>query len=53
MQLFIGCVGTAAIATIYLISALYQDYCKGLKRHERILRERVAYMLWVMTDQVD
>jgi hypothetical protein len=38
---------TLAVALIYCI---WQRYCQARLRQERTLRERVAYMLWVMAN---
>ena len=40
---------TLAVALIYCI---WQRYCQVRLRKERILRERVAYMLWVIANLV-
>jgi hypothetical protein len=38
-------VATLAVASIFYI---YRGYAYALLRRQRVLRERVAYMLWVM-----
>jgi hypothetical protein len=47
MPLVCSSIGAAAVATIYVIYGAYQDYLITQLRHQRTLRERVAYMLWV------
>lgn len=42
-------VSTAAIALIYRIWELYRD---SQRQRDRVLRQRVAYMLWVAADTV-
>jgi hypothetical protein len=38
---------TLAVSTIYIVySAYQQSRQQSEQRHERVLRERVAYMLW-------
>lgn len=49
---FSSSIGTAAVATIYLIYGLYRDHMSAQLARERVLRERVTYMLWVMANQV-
>ena len=44
MQVLSGPVATFAVAAIY---AIWRTYYLVLARHQRTLRERVAYMLWV------
>lgn len=41
--------GALAVATIYYA---YRAYQEKRQRRERTLRERVAYMLWVMANRV-
>lgn len=53
MQFFCSSIGAAAIATIYLIYGAYQDYLRVQFSRERLLRERVTYMLWCMAEQLD
>jgi hypothetical protein len=43
-------VSTLAVSVIYCV---WQAYCRSRYRWERTLRERVAYMLWVMAHRVD
>ena len=38
-------VATFAVSAIFL---LWQNYRRDLDRRQRVLRSRVAYMLWVM-----
>lgn len=52
-QFFCGTVGTAAVATIFLIYNVYRDHLLVLQSRERLLRERVTYMLWCMAEQVE
>lgn len=40
---------TLAVATIYCIWWRAMQYM--VRRRDRMLRERVAYMLWVMADE--
>ena len=44
--------GTAAVALIYVIYGTYRDRVTHEQRRERVLRDRVTYMLWVMANQV-
>jgi hypothetical protein len=48
MQPFWGNVAALTIAVIYYT---WRDLCQGPQRKEQALRERVAYMLWVMATQ--
>jgi hypothetical protein len=45
MQPLVGSVPTLALSVIY---CLYHAYYRARLRREGALRERVAYMLWVM-----
>ncbi len=45
------CCGVAALA-VACIFYTWRAYAYGLAQRERALRERVAYMLWVMANQV-
>jgi hypothetical protein len=50
MQPFVGNVAALAVAVIfYLWRAHHQVYLQ----RQQMLRERVAYMLWIMADQMD
>ena len=42
----------AALA-IALLACVYRTYRHVRRRKERVLRRRVAYMLWVMAQRVD
>jgi hypothetical protein len=48
MNLFLFAYPTLAIAGIY---CLWQFYYRDRIRHVRILRERVAFMLWTLAQQ--
>jgi hypothetical protein len=52
MQLVCSSIGAAAVATIYVIYGAYRDYLLRQLQGQRTLRERVAFMLWVMANQV-
>jgi hypothetical protein len=41
---------TMAVASVYCLWSIYR---RSLPGRERVLRERVAYMLWVMTADTD
>jgi hypothetical protein len=43
--------GLAALVVANIFYA-YRAYADGLLRRQRTLRERVAYMLWVMAQRV-
>jgi hypothetical protein len=43
---------SAPSLAIALIFAIWQRYCQFHLRRERIVRERVTYLLWVVADQV-
>ena len=51
MPLLCSSIGTAAVATIYLIYNAYRDHISIALGRERLLRDRVTYMLWVMANQ--
>lgn len=53
MQLLCSSIGTAAVATIFLIYNAYRDHLMIDLGKDRILRERVTYMLWVMAGQAE
>lgn len=53
MQLFPPFFLPAMVATIYVIYGAYRDYLNTQFARERMLRERVTYMLWCMADQMD
>jgi hypothetical protein len=48
MQLLAFTYPTLAVSTIYCI---WQAYRRALAQRERVLRERVAYMLWVLAER--
>jgi hypothetical protein len=48
MQLFAITYPTLAVSAIYCI---WQVYRRALALRERVLRERVAYMLWVLAER--
>jgi hypothetical protein len=50
MPLVCSTFGTAAVATIYLIYGAYKDHVRTQFSRERVLRERVTYLLWVMAN---
>ena len=52
MQLLCSSIGTAAVATIYVIYGCYRDHVFQSRIRGQLLRQRVTYMLWVMADQV-
>jgi len=43
---------TAPTLTISVIYCLWQHHAQRERRRDSILRQRVAYMLWVMANQV-
>lgn len=45
-------VGAAAVAAIYVIYGAYRDYLHAHVKRESVLRQRVAYMLWTMAEQI-
>ena len=49
MQLVFSCLPTLAVSAIYCI---WYSYQMERRRLDRVLRERVAYMLWVAADQI-
>ncbi|MGE3806852.1 MAG: hypothetical protein AB7K24_19470 [Gemmataceae bacterium] len=48
-----GSVGATAIATIYLIYEYYRNYLRAQTCRERLVRDRVCYMLWVMANETE
>jgi hypothetical protein len=48
MQLLVLNVAACAVAFVYCI---YQTHCRLAERKRRAMRQRVAYMLWVMADR--
>ncbi|MFN4261804.1 MAG: hypothetical protein ACK4RK_21190 [Gemmataceae bacterium] len=48
MQMIYCNLGALAVAVIYYA---YRDYMRAQLHRERVLRERVAYMLWVMANR--
>lgn len=53
MQVFPPLLMPAVVATIYLIYGAYRDYMNAQFARERLLRERVTYMLWCAAEQID
>jgi hypothetical protein len=53
MPLLCSSIGTAAVATIFLIYNAYRDHVQIAMGRDRILRERVTYMLWAMASQCE
>ena len=51
MSAMLPSVSTLAISVIYCLWQAYQR--QERKRRQRQLRERVAYMLWVMAQRLD
>ena len=49
MRALLPSMSTLAVSMIY---CAWQAYRRSRLRHERVLRERVAYMLWVMAQRV-
>lgn len=49
MALFVTSYPTLAVSAIYCI---WNSYLRLRARHERCLRERVAYLLWVVAQQM-
>lgn len=49
MQPIVTNIAALAVATLYY---LWRAHYQTRQRRQRVLRERVAYMLWVMADQV-
>jgi hypothetical protein len=50
MQAIYGSTATLAVAVIFYC---WRAYAEDHQYHQRTLRERVAYMLWVMATQVE
>ena len=50
MDAMIPTLPTLAISTIY---CLWYAYQRTRLQQQRVLRERVAYMLWVVANQMD
>jgi hypothetical protein len=50
MQLFVSQAAVFVVAALYLI---WRTYDQVRARRERTLRQRVAYMLWVMAQRED
>lgn len=50
MEILAPCVPTLAVAVIYCLWYRVHDF---QQRRQRVLRERVAYMLWVAATEVD
>jgi hypothetical protein len=50
MQPFLSSWAALAVALIFY---LWKTHCYVLQRRQRILRERVAYMLWVTANRLD
>jgi hypothetical protein len=47
MQLFVLTYPTLAVSAIY---CLWQVYQRAIVLRERVLRERVVYMLWILAE---
>jgi hypothetical protein len=45
-----GSIAALAVASIYFV---WRRYLQFQQRQERTLRERVAYMLWIMAMQIE
>jgi hypothetical protein len=45
--------GSWAALAVALIFYLWKTHCFVLRRRQRVLRERIAYMLWVTADRAD
>jgi len=45
-----GSIAALAVASIYYV---WKSYFQHMLRREQMLRERVAYMLWVMAHQME
>ncbi len=45
--------GNVAALAVAMIFYTWRGYLQLRERRRRVLRERVAYMLWVMAEQVD
>lgn len=50
MPMFNCAIALAAVTVIYLF---WRSYLAAFLQRRRVLRERVAYMLWVMADEAD
>jgi hypothetical protein len=50
MQVLTNSIGTLAVASIYCI---WRMYAETILQQERVLRERVTYMLWVVAHDLD
>ena len=49
MQPIVTNMAALAVATLYY---LWRAHYQTQQRRDRVLRQRVAYMLWVMADQI-
>ena len=49
MQPIVTNIAALAVATLYY---LWRAHHQTRQRRQRVLRQRIAYMLWVMADQV-
>lgn len=49
MNPFAGSFATLSISVIYLLWKMYRE---NLQHREKVKRQRVAYMLWVMAHRV-
>jgi hypothetical protein len=45
--------GNLAVVTIAALYYAYRAYLHSALRRRKVLRERTAYMLWVMAERVD
>ena len=45
--------GSWAVFAVALIFYLWKTHCRVLQRSRRVLRERIAYMLWVTAARAD
>jgi len=45
--------GNLAALTVALIFYAYRAYLNNTHQRRKVLRERVAFMLWVMAERVD
>jgi hypothetical protein len=50
MQPFVGYLAALAVAAVFYI---WRAYTQVQTQRQRLIRERVAYMLWVMAEQID
>jgi len=50
MEPIVGMYGAVAVATLFVV---YEKYQSWMVSRQRQLRERVAYMLWVMANAAD